>query len=329
MNGSLAPGVVGALGTMFGALVLGSIVRLYLLRSDVSDKARSRRASLRTWWILAVLMTAAVLAGTLGVCLLLGMASWIGFSEYRTLEAGDNADRFASSLLRLMIPAVYLAIYVGWGLVALALLPLGAILLVATSEIVHGVTRGYVRSIGTLVFGAIVLIGGLGHAAEMVAGRYAENAVGGAVGWFIFLIILTETNDIAQALVGRRIGAHQITPKVSPHKTWEGLLGGVGVTMAVSMVLAPALTPLTTRAAPAWTGTSVDWLAPWVWPLGAGLVIALAGFLGDLNISAVKRDVGVKDSSQALPGMGGVLDRVDSLTLTSPVFFWLIVVPTS
>jgi phosphatidate cytidylyltransferase len=84
---------------------------------------------------------------------------------------------------------------------------------------------------------------------------------------------------------------------------------------------------LTTRAAPAWA--TFAWLAPWVWPLVAGLVIALAGFLGDLNISGVKRDTGVKDSSQALPGMGGVLDRIDSLTLAAPVFYWLIVVPTS
>jgi len=327
MSGTLTPGVAGVLAAMFGALILGSVTRLYLLRGDKSDKAKSRRASLRTWWILAVVMTAATLMGPLGVCLLLGMASWMGFSEYRTLEASDRADRFASGLLRMTIPVVYLGIYLGWGSVALALLPLVAVLLVATSEIVHGVTRGYVRSIGTLVFGAIVLVGGLGHAAEMVAGRYVVNPVGGAVGWFLFLVVLTETNDIAQALVGRRIGAHHITPKVSPHKTWEGLSGGIAVTMAVSVALAPLLTPLTTAAAPTWTG--LGWLSSWVWPLGAGFVIALAGFLGDLNISAVKRDVGVKDSSRALPGMGGVLDRIDSLTLTAPVFFWLIVVPTS
>lgn len=326
MNGTLTPSTAAVLGAMFGALVIGSMIRLFVLRSDATPKAKARRASLRTWWILTVLMVLAVLAGSLGVCLLLAVASWMGFSEYRTLEAKDAAAQFASKLLRLTIPAVFLAIYLGWGGPALALLPLAAVLLVATSEIVHGVTGGYVRSIGALVFGAVVLIGGLGHAAEIVAGA-ARNTVGGQAGWFVFLIVLTEINDIAQALVGRQIGAHQITPNVSPHKTWEGLLGGIAVTMLTAAVLAPLLTPLTTQAAPAWTAFA--WLAPWAWPMAAGLAISLAGFLGDLNISAVKRDAGVKDSSHALPGMGGVLDRVDSLTLTAPVFYWLVVVPTS
>lgn len=327
MNGTLTPSTIAVLVALFGALVVGSTVRLVLLRGVVTEKARSRRASLLTWWILTALLTAAVLTGDGGVCILLATASWMGFSEYRSLEATDDADRFAATLLSLTIPAVYLAIYLGSGLTALALLPLVAVVLVATSDIVHGVTRGYVRSIGALVFGAVVLIGGLGHAAEIVAGPGAENAIGGRAGWFIYLVALTEINDIAQALVGRRVGAHHLTPKVSPNKTVEGLLGGISVTVLASMALAPFLTPLTTRAAPSWTG--LVWLAPWVWPLAAGVAIALAGFLGDLNLSAVKRDAGVKDSSRTLPGMGGVLDRIDSLTLTAPVFYWLIVVPTS
>ena len=327
MNTDVTSNVMAVLAAVFGALVIGSIVRLASLRSVKTERAASRRASLLTWWILTILMAAAVFTGTIGVCILLGVATWMGFSEYRSLEARDEADRFASNLLRSMIPAVYLAIYFGRGLTALALLPLLAVLVVATSDVLHGVTRGYVRSIGALVFGAVVLVGGLGHAAEIVAGPVGENVAGGRAGWFIFLIVLTEINDISQALVGRRIGSHHITPKVSPNKTREGLLGGVIVTLVASVALAPLLTPLTTRAAPSWTGFA--WLAPLVWPLLAGLAIALAGFLGDLNMSAIKRDAGVKDSSGALPGMGGVLDRIDSLTLTAPVFYWLIVVPTS
>ena len=57
----------------------------------------------------------------------------------------------------------------------------------------------------------------------------------------------------------------------------------------------------------------------------AGLIVVVCGFFGDINMSAVKRDAGVKDSSQWLPGMGGVIDRVDSLTFAAPAFYWFVV----
>ena len=138
--------------------------------------------------------------------------------------------------------------------------------------------------------------------------------------------MLTEVNDISQALVGRRIGGHLRHPlarRVSPNKTWEGFIGGLLVTLALSMVIAPWLTPLTQW--PMRIGPLVLGGAFWTWPLVTGLLIALSGLMGDLNMSAVKRDAGIKDSSDLLPGMGGVIDRVDSLTFTAPVLYYLIV----
>ena len=68
---------------------------------------------------------------------------------------------------------------------------------------------------------------------------------------------------------------------------------------------------------------------PWHLALGFAPILAVAGIIGDLVESLLKRDAEVKDTGALLPGMGGVLDRIDSLTLTAPVFYWLIVVPTS
>ena len=91
---------------------------------------------------------------------------------------------------------------------------------------------------------------------------------------------------------------------MSPNKTWGGLLGGVGTTVVLGVLLARWLTPMAMREA-----------------ILATLIIGLGGFVGDVVISAVKRDLDIKDSGTMLPGHGGILDRIDSLTYTAPLFF--------
>jgi phosphatidate cytidylyltransferase len=146
-----------------------------------------------------------------------------------------------------------------------------------------------------------------GFAVLLFALAPASNPVAGGAGWFLFLMLLTEFDDISQALIGRALGKRKISPVVSPHKTWEGFIGGVVLTSMLGALLAP-------------------WLTPWHPAAGtiAGLLISLTGYLGDLNISAIKRDCGVKDSGTLLPGQGGMLDRIDSLTFAAPTFYALV-----
>jgi len=120
----------------------------------------------------------------------------------------------------------------------------------------------------------------------------------------MFLLVLTELNDVAHYSRGKPLGRHNISPAVSPNKTLEGFVGGVLTTVLLAALLAPWLTPFTRLDA-----------------LLAGALIAVAGFFGDLSLSALKRDLGIKDSGSLLPGHGGILDRVDSLTYTAPLFF--------
>jgi phosphatidate cytidylyltransferase len=140
-----------------------------------------------------------------------------------------------------------------------------------------------------------------------------------SLGWFVLLAVLTELNDSAQAWWGRALGAHHMTPKLSPHKTWEGLVGGVATTACVAGVIAPLLTPYG-RELP------LGGAAPgpvWAWSIGLGVVLGLGGAAGDLLGSLLKRHAGVKDSGDLIPGQGGVLDRFDSLTVTAPLFLIL------
>jgi len=115
---------------------------------------------------------------------------------------------------------------------------------------------------------------------------------------------LAQFNDVAQYFWGKLLGRHKVTPNVSPKKTWEGLIGGVLTTVLLATLVGPYLTPMD----PLWSAL-------------AGGVIGISGFLGDINISAMKRDLGVKDAGGLIPGHGGILDRVDSLTYAAPAFF--------
>jgi len=114
--------------------------------------------------------------------------------------------------------------------------------------------------------------------------------------------------DIGAYTIGSRLGRRPIAPSVSPNKTWEGFAGGV----LAAAVFAAAVLPLDGVSSPV-RGAVV------------GVVVGLAGFLGDLVASMVKRDLGVKDLGRLLPGHGGVLDRVDGLLLALPVGYALLV----
>ncbi|MEP7351887.1 MAG: phosphatidate cytidylyltransferase [Acidobacteriota bacterium] len=121
--------------------------------------------------------------------------------------------------------------------------------------------------------------------------------------WMLYLVLIVQASDVLQYLWGRSIGRHAIAPRISPSKTVEGLAGGV--------ISATAL------------GAWLHHLTP-SGPAGAAalaLLITCAGFTGGLVLSAMKRQRQIKDWGTAIAGHGGVLDRVDSLCLSAPVFY--------
>ena len=123
--------------------------------------------------------------------------------------------------------------------------------------------------------------------------------------YLLFLLALIWAADTAAYFVGRRWGRFSLAPRVSPGKTWEGVWGALASGLVLSMTMA-ALMGMAPRS---WFGFAL---------LGGFTVVA--SIVGDLLESVCKRASGVKDSGQLLPGHGGVLDRLDSLTAAAPVF---------
>ncbi len=122
--------------------------------------------------------------------------------------------------------------------------------------------------------------------------------------WLFYLLTITALNDVAQFVIGKTFGTKKIAQRISPNKTWQGLGGGLVVSLLVSVSLGHYLHL-----------TSIFYL------LLLALLLSLGGFAGDLLFSAAKRFLGIKDFSQLIPGHGGILDRVDSLVITAPLLY--------
>ncbi len=314
------PGLIRLIAIVFASLCVGSVVRFIAIRHADEDTRRKRLESLRTWWILAAVVSACLLVGRAGLCALMTIVSGLAFREYTRLLQPRPDDRNTVLAVYAVIVANYLLLLFGLHDAFLVFVPLAATLAVAVLQLLTGRTEGYIRATAGLAWGSLVLVYALSHCVLLTVLPETSQGPAGFGGWFLFLVFLTETNDIAQALVGRRFGAHKkhrITPAISPNKTWEGFLGGMCVTTLLSVVLAPWMTDL--PQLPLFSG------APgWLTAALIGPLLAVSGFFGDINMSAVKRDAGVKDSSSLLPGMGGMIDRIDSLTFTAPAFAWLV-----
>lgn len=120
--------------------------------------------------------------------------------------------------------------------------------------------------------------------------------------------LVVKSCDIGAYFTGRAIGKHKLIPWLSPGKTVEGLLGGIVASMAAALILDALL----------------DFPLAWWWVLIMGAILAVTGQAGDLTMSLFKRGAGLKDSSSLLPGLGGVMDVIDSLLLTAPLAWWML-----
>jgi len=147
---------------------------------------------------------------------------------------------------------------------------------------------------------------GISHLAYLLSLPELPNFNSGGRGLLLFVVFMTEINDVMQFVWGKLFGKKKIIPKISPNKTWEGFIGGVISTTIIGYCLG-FLTPL--------NGYELIFVS---------FMIAFTGFIGDVVMSSIKRDIGVKDSGNLIPGHGGVLDRIDSLMYTAPVFFHLV-----
>ena len=162
-------------------------------------------------------------------------------------------------------------------------------------------TKGQLQMIALAIFGFIYVGWMFGHLGFLA--NYPNS-----YGYLLFLIVATELNDVAAFTFGKLVGHRKLRSNISPRKTWGGALGAIGVSMIFPWLLRFSF--------------------PQVFPtreiLMTGLIVGIGGQLGDLCISVIKRDIGIKDMGASIPGHGGILDRIDSLIFVAPLFFHMV-----
>jgi phosphatidate cytidylyltransferase len=276
-------------------------------RPPLTDRATELRDRIRTWWLIIAIVTAACAAGPGAAILLVAGLSFLAFRELHSVVPVRPADRVVLTLAYLAIPVQYYFVWTQWYGMFSIFAPVYAVTLLTAATVLVGETRGFIRSNATLHWALLLTVYNISHLGFLVVLPLEHTVPAGGLGLLLFVLVVVQFNDVAQFVWGRLFGRARIVPTVSPGKTWEGFIGGAATSMLLAVVIAPSLTPFSPVAA-----------AP------IGLALAVCGFLGDVTLSAVKRDLGLKDTGTALRGHGGILDRVDSLTLAAPIGFHII-----
>lgn len=306
MTGQPPALLYGAL-TVLAALAMGSLAALALPRLRPGGRFNDLGPRMRSWWVMVLLLGGALASGWIGVTLLFALVSFLALREFLSLAPARQEDRLVIALSYLTIPVSYLFVALHLYMFYLVFVPVWAFLGTPFLMAIIGQTRGYLTSTAVFHWAQVTCVYNIGYIPLLMLVPRWDAPQAGATGLVFLLLLATEANDVFQYLVGKTIGRRKIMPRVSPNKTWEGFLGGFVLTGALILWLGPIYTPL--------NGIGL-WLVAFTLPL--------AGFVGDVTFSAIKRDIGVKDTSGLIPGHGGVLDRIDSLTFTTPLYFHLL-----
>jgi phosphatidate cytidylyltransferase len=301
---SLDPRILLSFTVLYG-LLIGATSIVWRMQAKHQERDFSElSARVQTWWYITTAFAFALLTTEAISLVFFALISFLALREYLTLIPTRSSDSRVLNWIYLAIPLQYYWVWLEWYGMFIIFIPVYLFLFLPLRLVLIGETKGFIGAAATMHWGAMITIFSLSHLSYLLVLRHPEHAPQGGASLVLYVVVLTQLNDVAQYIWGKKTGRHKIVPSVSPNKTWEGFLGGVLTTTILAVLISPFLTPMSLKHA-----------------LLAGLIISVAGFIGDVTISALKRDLGIKDSGTLLPGHGGVLDRVDSLTYTAPLFF--------
>jgi len=301
------------LGVVLALLLAGSIFGQLLHRrarraGTGGELAANFNARVRSWWMMCAVFALAMATGGVGSIVLFALTSFFALREFIAIVPTRRADhRIIVWCFWVILPAQYLLILMNWYGMFVILIPVYAFMFIPTRNVIAGDCDQFLERTAKIQWGLMACVYCISHAPMLLQLPlvFTESGLVNARLLF-FLVTVVEMSDVLQYCWGKSCGRHKILPTVSPNKTVEGFIGGILSATALGALLS-LVTPFNV-----WQAALIT------------LAVALAGFAGDVTMSAIKRDCKVKDYGTALAGHGGILDRIDSLCFAAPLFFHIV-----
>lgn len=296
------PAFVEVMVGIIGILIFFTLLFVPLNKLKPSKGIHEIVLRVYSWWIILILVTTIfLLPGNLAT-VAVAFLTFIALREFLTKLDVIKSFRKTLLYIYLTIPVqFYLAKY-GTEHMFNAFIPIFMFFFIPIRNILIGKYENYIEFNGKVFWALMLIVFGFSQVTFLRNKTIVGGYEGGTELVLLLIFFLTQFNDVLQFLWGKTLGKHKLAPIISPNKTIEGFLGGA---LSLSLIT-----------------YSLSSYLPFSTPTEAaifGFLLSLFGLFGDLNMSAVKRDLGVKDMDDLIPGHGGILDRLDSLSFTLPL----------
>lgn len=303
VHGDLLRVIAGIGGVLLTASAIGFVLQRRLSPDGQNAVVENLNDRIRAWWVMAITISVALLAGQTGVIALFAICAFAALREFITLTNASRADH--STLVAsffVVLPVQFGLIWYEWYGLYSIFIPVYVFLFLPILSALSGVTRNFLVRVAEMQWALMICVFCVSHVPALMTLNF-EGSAGRGVLLIAFLVIVVQISDVLQYVWGKLIGRRKIAPVLSPSKTLEGFVGGC---LSATLI-----------------GTALWWMTPFspIAAAGMSLMIALMGFLGGLVMSAIKRDRGVKDWGHTIAGHGGFIDRLDSVIFAAPLFF--------
>lgn len=293
----------GVFSVLLLASGIGALLKWRVAQGQPHAVIDNLNARVNAWWVMIVVISLSFAAGKGGVIALFYLISFYALREFMSLAYTRRGDHAAIAVaFYIALPVQYFLIWIDWYGLYSIFIPVYAFLVLPILAAVGGDTQRFLERTSKVQWGLMISVFCISHVPALmmlqIPGFEGRNLL-----LIVFLLLVVQGSDVLQYVWGKLLGRRKVAPKLSPSKTWGGLLGGVASATALGALLSWA-TPFT----------------PWQAAL-LSLTICVMGFFGGLVMSAMKRDRGVKDWGTMIEGHGGILDRLDSVIFAAPIYF--------